>query len=107
MADEGTRSIVVGEHASQVRDASTHYHHRDRPPYCCPDAAHLRTFLHACALEPWAIQHDWADLRQGQVAALRVAVSPRPLDVSCSREHRGEGHRGWEGTPGEGMERRG
>jgi len=107
MADEGILSIVVGEHAYQVRYASTNYHHRDRPPYCCPDEAHLRTFLHACALEPWAIQQACTDLRQGKVAVLRVALSPRQLDASFGREHREEGRRGWEGTPGQGMERRG
>ena len=82
MHEEGMLSIVRAASHYQIRYASTNYRTPDRRPYTCPDEAHLAAFLHACGLDRWSIHQTGAELRQGRVAVMPIAIAPAQREAT-------------------------
>jgi hypothetical protein len=81
MTEEGTLSIVRHGSPYQVRYASNNPQGRERPPYECPDAETLSALLHQCGAEAGAITQAYAELGQGRMAVLLVALSPEQMQA--------------------------
>jgi hypothetical protein len=81
MTEEGTLSIVRHGSPYQVRYASNNPQGRERQPYECPDAETLSALLHQCGAEAGAITQAYAELGQGRMAVLLVALSPEQMQA--------------------------
>jgi len=76
MTEEGTLSIMRHGGTYQVRYASNNPYGMDCQPYACPDADTLTGLLRQCGAEAGAITHAFAELEQGRMTVLLIALSP-------------------------------
>jgi hypothetical protein len=81
MTEDGTLSILVEPHGYDVRYASNNFHSLERRPATCPDEAALVALLDACGLDSWSIQQTCAELREGRMAIMPVALVLAPLEA--------------------------
>jgi CheY-like chemotaxis protein len=79
--EEGTLSIVRRGQRYQVRYASNNPYAQDYPMHECADEAHLAALLHHCGTESAVMTQVCADVRQGKMAVLLVALSAEQLQT--------------------------